>query len=507
MASWFEKLTGFEEADYASTKQRLRIEDGQLVSDASTRKAAVGQLELISLTELRERIRDVSPSGRLRLSIVQGDARSMHSDPRNAGALFQVASQFNLLEMTSPQVTPEAGVTCYEWDHTQGPACAIAAGAGTIYRNYFARVGDQEGQTADQQFDGLADLGNVLAATLGVQSSELWSMQNGYAFPTEQSLARIGSYLQALHERERDDLRGRLRVGLHSDVEVTDGASIPGPLVSQIYCSALPVAYSRLPSKLWTDLGRLILEAAYEATLMAGILNAARGKSNRILLTRLGGGAFGNDDLWISVAILRALRMMKGHDLDIQMVSYGQPTREMLKLLDKWDKEPHQIGQQPLATKSISKVMPVRLDESLARFRGAKLEAANRAEVTALLIRCGYRVYRPEADIEGEDLVVRTPSGTLHAVQLKGRPSVDWRRYAQRDLWMLFPSTQYQPSVERSWFLVPHDDLYAWVEKRHGHAPQWARKWSYPFSGKELVEFLSKRNWKLVPPAEAGEAT
>jgi hypothetical protein len=64
----------------------------------------------------------------------------MHQRPENAGALFQVASQFNLLEMMSPSVTPEQGVTRYERDPTQGPACAVAAGAATIYRNYFAKV-------------------------------------------------------------------------------------------------------------------------------------------------------------------------------------------------------------------------------------------------------------------------------------------------------------------------------------------------------------------------------
>ena len=35
-----------------------------------------------------------------------------------------------------------------------------------------------------------------------------------------------------------------------------------------------------------------------------------------------------------------------------------------------------------------------------------EVEAANRAEATALLIRADYRVYRPEADCYGEDLVV-----------------------------------------------------------------------------------------------------
>ncbi|MCK5683507.1 hypothetical protein KAJ27_05280 [bacterium] len=54
--------------------------------------------------------------------------------------MFQVASQFNLLEMVSPGVTPEEGVGRYEHDHTQGPACAIACGVGTIYRNYFEAI-------------------------------------------------------------------------------------------------------------------------------------------------------------------------------------------------------------------------------------------------------------------------------------------------------------------------------------------------------------------------------
>jgi hypothetical protein len=39
--------------------------------------------------------------------------------------LFQVASQFNLLEMVSFSVTPEQGVTGYESHHTQGPAGAV----------------------------------------------------------------------------------------------------------------------------------------------------------------------------------------------------------------------------------------------------------------------------------------------------------------------------------------------------------------------------------------------
>src|SRR3984893_13445510 len=115
----------------------------------------IGELELVPLQALRERVKSAGgPPGRLKVSVVTGDVRQMHQSPKNAGALFQVASQFNLLEMVSPAVTPEHGVTRYQDDHTQGPACAIAAGAATIYRNYFAPVGGGLGQTAKRQFDG-----------------------------------------------------------------------------------------------------------------------------------------------------------------------------------------------------------------------------------------------------------------------------------------------------------------------------------------------------------------
>jgi hypothetical protein len=103
----------------------------------------------------------------------------MHRQPEYTGALFQVASQFNLLEMTGPSVTPEDGVTIYQHDRTQGPACAIAAGAAIIYRNYFARVNGAEGQTKERQLDGLADLGLSLSKALSQPVDALWKMRNG----------------------------------------------------------------------------------------------------------------------------------------------------------------------------------------------------------------------------------------------------------------------------------------------------------------------------------------
>jgi hypothetical protein len=96
------------------------------------------------------------------------DVQALHADVSNAGSLFQVASQFNLLEMVLPSTTPELGVGIYENDHTQGPACAIAAaGAGTISRNYFAAANGQLGQSEVNQIDCLADLGQVSGNSYG----------------------------------------------------------------------------------------------------------------------------------------------------------------------------------------------------------------------------------------------------------------------------------------------------------------------------------------------------
>ena len=334
---WFETLVGFRERGYEETRARLAVQGSRLRSLINGESYAIGELELVSLEALRERAGGPGNlPGRFQVSVVTGDVRHMHRLPENAGALFQVASQFNLLEMVSPEVTPEDGVSRYVFDRTQGPACAIAAGAATIYRNYFVPVAGCLGQTAARQLDGLADVGNALGRALETPVSHLWRMQNGYALATGPGLDAIARHLRSLNADEMDDLRRQASVGLHRDVEVTDAAGPDRPLVSQVFCSALPVAYSSLSPVRWAPFARLILEAAYEATLHAAILNAQRGVSNVVFLTWLGGGAFGNHESWIAAAIRRALRLSMTYDLDVKLVSYRAPSPEMLAIAEEF---------------------------------------------------------------------------------------------------------------------------------------------------------------------------
>ena len=114
-------------------------------------------------------------------------------------------------------MTPEQGVTRYQSDPTQGPACAIAAGAATIYRNYFAPIEGSQGQTAKRQLDGLADVGAALSGALKLPIGKLWKMQNGYALGTQPGLDAIARYLETLAEDQIKVLRGKLSVGIHRD--------------------------------------------------------------------------------------------------------------------------------------------------------------------------------------------------------------------------------------------------------------------------------------------------
>ena len=109
---WFERITGFREGSYAATQQRLQASDGRLHVDGRDTGYGVGRLEIVSLGTLRQRVQALRlPAGTLRSDVVQADVRELHRRAASSGALFQVASQFNLLEMIGPDVTPEDGVT------------------------------------------------------------------------------------------------------------------------------------------------------------------------------------------------------------------------------------------------------------------------------------------------------------------------------------------------------------------------------------------------------------
>lgn len=325
--NWFSDLFGFIESD-RTVREHLSVEGEWLTSSANGARYRSGTLTVPSLKDLRIQTKDILDvrSARTTLREVVGNVQDLHQDPANRNAIFQVASQCNLLEMVGPSVTPEAGITGYAYDKTQGPACAIACGAGTVYRNYFVPLGDDIGQTATTQIDTMEALHEALGGGL-------WAMRNGYLLPTASSLSTINRKLS----EDKEGWMSHIQIGIHQNVEVTlSGDGDSDQVVHQLYCSAMPVSYSGISPALWEPMGRLVLNAAYELSLRFAVLHAKKTGSKTIFLTLLGGGAFGNPTNWITDAILRALKIVEFSSLDVAVVSYGRSQAAVQKMIRAW---------------------------------------------------------------------------------------------------------------------------------------------------------------------------
>ena len=330
--TWFKKITGFSEDNPNSVYSNLDLQGNVIKSISSGREMICGTLEIPTLAELRERniLRKDGELVNIKVTEIIGNVQEMHADTKNKNALFQAASQFNLLEMTSPRVTPEMGVSIYEHDNTQGPACAIACGAGTIYRNYFADVNGKVGQTENNQIDCLKEIGQFFEN----HKTNLWTMQNGYAMIEEDGFLQVDKKLASLSDKEYQDLQGKLKVGIQWDTEVTYRDA--GHLVSQVYCSALPIGYCKVESYYAERFAALILSATYEATMYAALENYHKTGCNIVYLTLVGGGVFANRMEWIQEAIITALEKFKTQPLDVRIVSYGSSKPEVLQICSQF---------------------------------------------------------------------------------------------------------------------------------------------------------------------------
>lgn len=363
--SWYKRLFGMDESDeYEDNQNNFLVDEvaGTLRSKANDRLFQIGQFSTPSLANLRKlgkRLIGLDPhnlknqpisDSLSRFSfdhIIQGDVLLEHA--KYPGAVFQAASQFNCLEFSNGRVTPEIGVACYSYDHTQGPACALACAAGTVYRNYFVDVAslvgsknhstkdiDEEatnhktlGQRQNWQINNLDDF--ELAINNGTE--QYFTIRNGYTFSDEESLLRLQNVIQKSKTNpdvsKYDDLLGLVKIGLHRDVGVTFRTRFTDITeditVTQAYCSALSCAYSGIDTEHWTEFAQLVLDANYEATLWAGALNVLNQspdmQNNRkdVFISFIGGGAFGNDPKWICGAIGRALAIMHRYNAPIRV--------------------------------------------------------------------------------------------------------------------------------------------------------------------------------------------
>ena len=214
----------------------------------------------------------------------------------------------------------------------------------------------QEGQTRELMLNLIAGL----AAAVCSSGGRFFRTEGGYTLATDLGLTRLNELLAKLPQGKsgdvvaaatgsqgpsREALKGALRVGVHSDVQVTcapwgrpflkasfgggsaarNSAAVAAAeeeeeenrTVTQVFSSACAVNYSRNSPGLWEPLSRIVLEATYEATLYAAVeamlRKEGRASSRVVYLTLVGGGVFGNAMKWIVDAIREACYRFVGH--------------------------------------------------------------------------------------------------------------------------------------------------------------------------------------------------
>merc|ERR1712032_213672 len=191
--------------------------------------------------------------------------------------------------------------------------------------------------------------------------ADYFQVVGGYTLATDEGLRRMNAKLASLSMSERRALIEEMCVGVHEDVQVTSSSwgqhqvHDDGQLVTQVLGSACAVRYSGNASELWEPFARLVLEASYEAVFRVARLTALRHNSrvgsNRVFLTCLGGGVFGNEMDWIVDAMESAMRKFEGVNLEVFIVTYDEHVNAQLRRLEETFAQPLEEPPKPNKSK------------------------------------------------------------------------------------------------------------------------------------------------------------
>lgn len=334
--TWFESLFGFNESTCSLISRKFAVETDEdcfvtLTSNENGQSFRSGRFSTPSLESLREQGRDIlaqrQPCELTLDNIATNDVRELHAEKANRTSVFQAASQFNCLEFPGSGTTPEEGITAYSSDYTQGPSCSVACAPGTLFRNYFAPVRGQIGQSRHNQINNMEDV----EVALGNTDNKYFRVRNGYTSSDDE---RLEAFVQEWSTRgeELTCAFDKLKIGVHEDTQVVyknakfARVSSQEQVVTQCFCSAISCGYSHGALDKWEMIAANVLKASYKATLWATVLNAERHgwttASRTVFLTMVGGGVFGNLPAWINQAIASACHELRQSGLIVHVVHF-----------------------------------------------------------------------------------------------------------------------------------------------------------------------------------------
>jgi hypothetical protein len=255
--NWFSKIVGFEENKWNYELETLP----ELITEN------MGSFETMTIKELKEKKYKKNKHKKLKVyfrkkktdkndflfdtSVLQFNSKKK--------TLFQIASNFNCIELASSFQNPFSGkyLTNLMTDITQGPSACGGAVFGSFLRLSQHKI---------KEINLLED------TSLKPNNGKLYNNKNN------------------IFDFDVDNIK----IGLHTDVRATFCRSEyifaynpKGPLIDQIYTSTC--IFTNKNDKNYS-LASLLLQKAYEGTYLSAIMR----KSQKIVLTLIGGGAFEN---------------------------------------------------------------------------------------------------------------------------------------------------------------------------------------------------------------------
>ena len=341
---FFKETFGFDESEddvykYITVEE---TEDGTIMKDKANNKTwNSGIFKTVGINDIPKH----EARGGGKLHIIKGngsrstkywlvDVLPAQSHPENDGATYQAASNFNALEFTSPNQTARDGISSYPYDRTQGPYCALACTPSILYRNYFVQV------------PGSKRPGQLTKEIELLENTPI-HVTHGYAEITDTKSLRNENF-------DFSDLT-KYKVASHSNCEVTltsgaSGLEVFEPedgkkhIAHHVYAAAFNFSYSVEKNAYTLKIAESLLEAQYRATILCAWDNSVkypgREGSNKLYLTLLGGGVFGNPKSLICKQIEKCQDLIVESGLDVYVVCFNNYTfQEVYPLLGDVMKE------------------------------------------------------------------------------------------------------------------------------------------------------------------------
>lgn len=303
--TWFETITGLPEYEWLSRRDESILEapngDLQIQNVHTGQRFEAGSFSVHSLEDIAQpTTSNINALPPFELHVRTSHAGLPSVDVANlqahaqAGTLFQVASNFNCVEVAHHSVHPDGGnfVSNLAIDSTQGPAASASGGVSAITRVhapfYDPNINSNDwGQTIHRQVELL---GHPLIA---------------HHFPvTNGKLIFHGTEPT---DYNPDALFKHIRIGLHRRVRPYFGLRRPPfmeyfenpPSIDQVFVAALNHRAPKPHPHHLESKTKMLLKAAYHGTYRAAI----QCQNPQMVLTLIGGGSFANPPAYIAGAI------------------------------------------------------------------------------------------------------------------------------------------------------------------------------------------------------------